>query len=273
MLLCDTHVHTKFSSDGRSSCDEIAAAAVGRGLDVVCFTDHFDVMTTQPFGTFYGLGNRLATYDEPAVRQGVGDFIENYRGKVKFLRGVELGHPHFIPDKTADFIRRGDFDFILGSLHNLPGDLDIYVLDYSPENVRDYITTYFDQLLLMVKSGMVDSLAHIDYPFRYIGKNGVSADMSDYKEQVCEILRELAQAGLALELNASSMRHTGRFTPGAWVYRAFAGYGGRYVTFGSDAHGAEQVGAYIADAMAYVKSCGVARGAYFEKRRPVEYAL
>ena len=47
MILADLHVHTDASHDGRSSLDELIAAAKARGLDAIAITDH-DTCTPLP---------------------------------------------------------------------------------------------------------------------------------------------------------------------------------------------------------------------------------
>lgn len=42
-ILCDSHMHTEFSTDSEAPVRSMLDAAVERGLDSVCITDHMDL--------------------------------------------------------------------------------------------------------------------------------------------------------------------------------------------------------------------------------------
>jgi histidinol-phosphatase (PHP family) len=44
--------------------------------------------------------------------------------------------------------------------------------------------------------------------------------------------------------------------------------GGEIISFGSDSHTVEDIGANIADGMRIARAAGFKRGAYFKKRKP-----
>ena len=41
-MRADVHMHTNFSHDSESSPEEMIQGAIEKGLEVICFTDHFD---------------------------------------------------------------------------------------------------------------------------------------------------------------------------------------------------------------------------------------
>src|SRR5262249_25110808 len=57
----DFHVHTSLSGDGRSSLEEVAAAALARGLRVLAITDHAE-------GTLSGVGRTPLVVQRAQVR-------------------------------------------------------------------------------------------------------------------------------------------------------------------------------------------------------------
>lgn len=81
------------------------------------------------------------------------------------LTGIEIGQIH--ADPAADeFVRTHELDMVIGSLHAMPNDLDIYFHDYKRLNCDAFLRAYFDQMLEMEAHGGFDVLAHIDYPLR-----------------------------------------------------------------------------------------------------------
>jgi DNA polymerase (family 10) len=105
-VLGDFHVHTSVSGDGRSSLEEVVAAARGRGYRVLAITDHAE-------GTLSGVGREALLEQRAKIRAlqaTLGDAI-------KLLHGVELNiGPNGELDYDAEF--RAAFDWCLASVHD-----------------------------------------------------------------------------------------------------------------------------------------------------------
>ena len=42
-MYCDYHLHSKFSFDSNEEPESICEAAIERGVEEICFTEHFEV--------------------------------------------------------------------------------------------------------------------------------------------------------------------------------------------------------------------------------------
>jgi DNA polymerase (family X) len=105
-LFGDFHVHTSLSGDGRSSLEEVIAAARARGYRSLAITDHAE-------GTLSGVG-REALIEQRALLRGLAAELGD---SLQLLHGVELNiGPEGELDYDAEF-RRG-FDFCLASVHD-----------------------------------------------------------------------------------------------------------------------------------------------------------
>jgi len=105
-ILGDFHVHTDVSGDGRSSIEEVLAAARARGYRVLAITEHAE-------GTLSGVGR------EPllAQRERFRALQAELGGELSLLHGVELNiGPEGELDYDAEF--RSGFDFCLASVHS-----------------------------------------------------------------------------------------------------------------------------------------------------------
>jgi DNA polymerase (family 10) len=105
-VIGDFHVHTNLSGDGRSTLEEVVAAARARGCRVLAITEHAE-------GTVSGVGRDalLAQHARiEAMRASLGDSLV-------LLHGVELniGRDGEL-DYDAEF--RGSFDWCLASVHD-----------------------------------------------------------------------------------------------------------------------------------------------------------
>ena len=71
-MRADVHMHTNFSHDSKSSPEEMIQGAIEKGLEVICFTDHFDKDNMS-----WGLED---IFDPEAYFQAMIPLREKYRG-------------------------------------------------------------------------------------------------------------------------------------------------------------------------------------------------
>ncbi len=262
----DSHTHSHFSFDGSESVEVLCRAAIEKGLEGICITDHCD------------LGRYSIENWESQMSGSVLETLEareRYRGVLEVTVGIELGQPQEEQLAAARALALESYDFVIGSLHNLPDTDDFYYLNPQKMDVKRLLTRYFDEVLKIVHWNGFDSLGHITYPLRYIaGEGGVKINLSDYEEQLREIMKELAQRGKALEINTSGLRQRlGETMPGAYCLKLFKECGGEYVTIGSDAHQAEHVGTGFLEAARLLTAHGFGYLTFYRSRRPVMLAL
>jgi histidinol-phosphatase (PHP family) len=164
---------------------------------------------------------------------------ENYQGQLTILKGVEFSEPHQYPREFENLIK-ADFDFVLGSVHWIEGfgaywsDKDRLLPNYPTQRLFE---TYYQEVLQAVRFGGFDSLAHIDFPKRYLAGKYEPAALLD------EVTAELVKKSIALELNSHPIRKGyPEINPSDDICAIYARYGGQAVTTGSDAHAPEDIG-------------------------------
>ena len=261
-FISDSHTHSERSFDGKDSVVMLSERALGLGLYSLTVTDHCEC------NEFYE--KNVRTDMEHSIR----DIMKArglYADRLTIYRGIELGQP--LQDRKAadEALSLAEYDFVLGSLHNLEGVQDFYFLEYTQENVRPLLDRYFTELLELAQCGLFDSLAHITYPFRYMSvAKGLDVDENQYMEQFDAVLEALVRNDKALEVNTSGLRQLiGSTLPGEGIVRRFRELGGKYVTIGSDAHRWGDVGAGIEDGLNMLLHCGFTHFTVYSKREPV----
>ena len=121
----------------------------------------------------------------------------------------------------------------------------------------------------MVDTCDFDSLGHVDLVKRYAANHGIKVDLAEYPDQLMPILRRLAERGKALEINTSGLRGPiGETSPTLKYVKRFCELGGEYVTLGSDAHAAEDLGEGIQQAMELASQAGFSYFTFYKKRQP-----
>jgi histidinol-phosphatase (PHP family) len=262
---CDCHNHSNCSPDGNDSILEMRRRAQELGLWAHTLTDHCEC---QKFPTRY----------RPRVKQAWEEMATQIpregENLPRFYRGIELGQPNQDEAAAREALAGRDYDFIIGSIHNIRGFEDFFFLDYSqlePGYIDQLLTTYWEEELEVIRWGEFDSLGHLTYPLRYIeGDHGIPVDLTRHQEAIDQVFRALIQNGKALEVNTSGFRQKiGRALPDLPLLRRYRELGGELVTIGSDAHSTKDLGRGIDEGMDLLKEAGFRYLAVYERRRPI----
>ncbi len=265
----DLHMHTASSFDGNYPAELMCKAAVENSLATIAFTDHFDV----DFFERHNLDVRQKSSYEDIVAAK-----EAFADKIQVLRGIEMGQPTYDTALTEKSLARFEYDFVIGSIHNLREMPDFCELDYpnlTQENIYSLLEKYFEEELILAKWNGFDTLAHLTYPMRYIVQSGrFNTDISRYDDVVDEIFKTLITNGKALEINTSGLRQPiGKTMPTENYVRRFKELGGELLTLGSDAHFTEHVGAGIDQGYEIAEACGFKYVTYFKDRKPIQIKI
>lgn len=267
-FICDCHTHSKWSFDGCEAIDDMCEQAIKLGISVLTVTDHCEVNGwNTPEDSEFGDFSKLI----PKSIKHLKESQIKYTGKLKLLRGIELGQA--VQDlKSADIaLSLDNFDFVLASVHNVRNERDFYWLEYTPESAKELLYTYFNEILEVVRWNKFDSLSHLTYPLRYItGVHKINIDINEYLPIIDEIFNELIKNGKALEVNTSGLRQEiGVTMPDKFLLTRYYSLGGRLITIGSDAHKVADLGKGINETLYLLKKIGFNNYYYFEKHNPV----
>ena len=258
MLPMDCHTHTGISPDVTGTVAGHAEQAKRLGLPVLALTEHVEMNRYFP-QAHYGIlpRNEGEIFDHAAVLE-------------HSLQAVAAEKEQAAADGLT-LLCGMRLDFIIASLHELLEKPDFFCLDYQTENIPALMEAYFSQLYDICRWGHFDVLGHLTYPLRYIeGEAGIPVPLEPYAEQIRCCFRALAENGRGIELNTSGYRQKyGKPFPTLEYLKLYREMGGEVLTFGSDAHCAEDLGKGIADGVALAKAAGFSYACYFVKRKPV----
>ena len=257
-MKADVHTHSVYSFDGNHSCSDLCEYAIKNGVKYLAITDHCEI------------DSKTIEFYPDKQFEDVYNMKEKFKGRLNVYNGLEIGQAIYNKPLAEKILGTYDYDFVLGSIHNLENMEDFYFLDYTVYDPFKLLRQYFDMLIELCEWGNFDSLAHLTYPVRYIkGNYNIDVDLNDYKAQIDEILELLIKDDKALELNTSGLgMKIHNFLPGIEIIKRFADMGGKYVTIGSDSHFREKIGNYIDDGLTALKSVGINYIAVYEKREP-----
>lgn len=261
----DLHMHTGYSADAASpqTVEDKVRACRAAGLDIIGITDHLDF-----FRTHGPEENRDA---EACVRDAWA--ARGEREGIEVLAGIEIGQIHVDP-AAEDFIRSHPLDMVIGSLHVMPDDIDIYFHDYEHLDCDAFLQEYFDQVLAMEAHGGFDVLAHIDYPLRVMKHDDYVPSFDQYMDRVQQVLRACIDHGYALELNAAGLAGwQKKVGPPQNILYEYRRMGGERISIGSDSHTLDTVGRGVDACAANALDAGFTSVTVFRGRRPEQVPL
>jgi histidinol-phosphatase (PHP family) len=248
--------------------EELCRAAFEAGLSAVAMTEHYDY--AQRGGT-----EHYTARAQQRVRE-VAEAKERWAGKLEVLCGIELGQPHLDPAVSRQFANSGQFDVVISSLHDLRLGRDLY-RDFAYATAEECDAVYkafFNEARELVRNCDVDVFGHYDYPLRLMDKAGVAPNMERWKEHMLPFLKDLAQSGIALELNTVGLRRwMGRPAGEGWILQAFRAFGGSRISIGSDAHHTYHVGAGVRETCAILRENGFDSVTIYRQRKPVQRSI
>lgn len=209
------HIHSKYSWDGKMEIETIARILYQNGFEYGAITDHVE----------FSFEQEREIHEKIRIRNlEIDELNKKYEGKIELLKGVEISEPHFYKDQV-NRLEELDLDIMLGSVHAIDKNA---LTDYERKKEA---RKYYQNILKMIEANQVDVIAHLDYINRYYKK--------DYADtiQILEVLKALAESGLALEINTSAERRASlNLFPSIGKIANYVVQGGRIVTIGSDAH-------------------------------------
>ena len=167
----DLHLHTDASGDGRSTLDEMAAAARARGLSYLAVTDHGE-----------DLGINGVSRERLLAQRAELRALDRVHGGLRLLHGVEL---NIGPDGGLDYDAafRASFDWCVAAVHSA------FELDRAAQTRR---------IIRAMEDPAVNAIGHLSG--RMIGRRpGIELDVD-------AVLAAAERTGTAIEINGGLNR-------------------------------------------------------------------
>ncbi len=234
-LPLDGHLHTNLSPDSDVPIDDYAAQAVERGIAEIAITDHVDFEPGAPAFDHVPFGER-----ERIVR----DAADRWAARGVAIRfGVEVTYDSRFDAAIHEHLARHSYDYVIGSVHvyaDSPFHASRVRAWVGGRSLAEVVAPYFDEVERAIRSGLFDTIGHLDFVKRYLHPLVTAADLAGAPELYEPLLKALVDTGTALEVNTSGLRQApGETYPSATVVERFRLLGGTRVSAGSDAHTSE----------------------------------
>ena len=238
MSLRDYHMHSVFS-DGVDTPEAMVLSAIEKGMDEMGFSEHAYAPHDYDCGIPIGL--------EGAYRREIARLKEKYAGKIRILCGVEQDWFSPLPPD--------DYDYRIGSVHNLLEGDEYYALDGSAEEQKQAVERFYggDAYVMcekyyalmgdIVERTNADIIGHFDLLTKFYEQQPLfDVHHPRYIAAWQAAADKLLKTGKPFEINTGAITRGYRTTPYPMpdICRYLADRGAKFI-LSSDSHRADTI--------------------------------
>lgn len=260
----DYHMHTPLCKHASGTPEQFWNAAAAARVRAIAFTDH----SPDPSG--YDAKYRMDMGQFPEYRSMIAPLQDGRTPPVLF--GIEADYYPGAESFLADWLPRGNFDLIMGSVHYL-GDWGFDNPDnrhvWNSVDLKGAWRTYMELIVKLAGLRLFDIIGHFDLPKKF----GHRLRDRDLKEIVQPVLDRVAASGVAMEINTAGWRKEVAEAYPSPLILALACERGIPICFGSDSHEPEHIGYRFDDAVAMAREAGYVESVEFRGRQPTRVPL
>ncbi len=267
-MLVDIHLHSNFSFDSNEKHENYLSSARAAGVKVIGFSEHYD------YDALIDGAADVTVADVPEYFSAI-QRLKTQFSTPEILCGIEFGYRDLAVEHYKKLVDCYNFDYVINSVHTLPGRGDcIHDAFFEGKTLKESYSDYFKAVLESIRADFdYQIVGHIGYVSRYRSCDGSRIFYADYADILDEILTEIIKRDKCLEINTSIGKSTGKFLPDCDIIERYLQLGGEKLSFGSDAHRAEDYLRRSNLLTEYLKSVGVNRLFYYKNRQPVAYKI
>jgi len=254
----DLHNHTILCNHASDELEDYIKKAIELKIDVYGVSCH----APMNFDPKY----RMDISDKSTYEKSVLELQEKYKQDIKVLLAYEVDY--LKGDYILDEVLNAKVDYLIGSIHFLNNNGDEWGFDnpefigeYENQNIDNIWQDYFDTVEAMAKYNKFDIVGHLDLikVFKFLPNK-------DIKSIAYNSLKAIKKSNMVLEINSAGFRKPIKEQYPSRPLLELAYELDIPITFGSDAHSAEQVGFKYEEVSSLAKDIGYTKCAIFSQR-------
>lgn len=215
--------------------------ALKKNITEICVTDHMPLSISKA-------SDRLPHGMVGEYCRTVREWAKKYESQIRIKCGIEIDFHDSVMPEIERVLEEGDFDFILASSH-----MHVFVKEYSQYTFNDFAALAIENSIKAAKTGWFNAIAHLDmyrFAFEKPSRFPLVNDRYDvfrHQALIAELLETLTNKNVYLEINphlAESKQDISYAYPEETIVEWALEKNVRF-SYGSDAHSASSVGAYL----------------------------
>ncbi len=249
----DLHNHTTRCNHAEGTIDEYIQKAIELGIDIYGFSEHAPMDFDEKY--------RLPFCDMQAYTNDILTAKERYKNEIEILLGYEVDWLQGHMDKR---VLEAKVDYLIGSVHFIDKwgfDNPEFIGGWKEKDIDEIWKAYFEATEAMAKSGKFDIVGHLDLikVFKYMPKKEIRLLAKD-------ALHAIKKSNMVIEINTAGLRK-----PIGEMYPSEALLEEAYIlnipiTFSSDAHAVDHIGAGYDLATTLAQNIGYTKAVTFNGR-------
>ncbi len=258
-IISDYHIHTPYCGHAHGKIVEYVETAIQRGMKEICFTDHL--------GRYYLTESQKRRYWDWGMNEHnlaryfleLEDVTKTFKDRITIRKGLEIDYIEGAEDLIMPLIDKYNFDFLLGSIHCLPRLGWKHIANYSGQDIWHLFDEYFKAAKAIVSSGIFNSLAHLDFIWRY-AKWPTKKSVNVFNN-IEEIVEKASSNDVAIEINSNGYLWSQIYTVHGGdpfeILLEKINACNTPITIGSDAHKPEFIGKTFTEMAQLLKLKGI----------------
>ena len=256
--------------DAKNTAEEMFLAAIEKNFSILGFSSH----AMYPFNG----GWHIKPDGYSAYINEINRLKEKYSDKIKIYTGFEVEYIDGISVPCFDTYREFKPDYLIGSIHFVPGKGGYYEADGSEISVKERIRKFFGGDIKkavqeyfccerkLLRDGDFTFLGHCDL----VQKQNINSKLFDeneswYRKELKALVKEIKKSGVCVEVNTGATCRCGASRPYPSPYLLeLLKANNVSVTISSDAHTAKGIDCWFDEAVQYIKKAGYTELAFYE---------
>ncbi len=260
MNISNYHMHCKYC-DGVGEPREYVEEAIRKGFKVIGFSSHAPIPFDNPW-----------TMKEENVNRYIDTIRKlkiEYMDRIDIYIGLETD---YFEGDSRDIFNRYEVDYQIGSVHffsdyrsntyfSVDGSAEDFkrtLNEYFDGNIKDLVSSYYEQLIQMIVKHQPDILGHLDVIKKNNGNERYFSEQEKwYVTQIHRLLDVVKNYGTIIEVNTGGITrgYIKEPYPSKWILKACKERD-IDVMVNSDAHAVEFIDGYFDLAFSYLKEVG-----------------
>lgn len=273
MYKSNCHTHTNYC-DGKNTAREMIESAIEKGFISLGFSGH-SPMTGENDWTMSLDATKLYSKE-------IRELKKEYADKIDILCGIELDNNYIGVDCA-------DFDYVIGSVHQLRKCGKVYEIDYTAEVLKKAVDElfggsfnemskfYYNTVADFIIRENIDVVGHIDLITKF-NLETVLFDETDeqYRTYARNAVDRIisAKPNILFEVNTGAMYRMGKKEPyPAEFLLSYIKKKGGKITLTSDSHCTESLDFAFSECIEFIRSCGFSHIYYLKSDGIKKYNL
>ena len=264
-VISDYHMHTPLCGHATGEPQAYDRRAIELGLAEIGFSDHAPLFSHKD-PTITMDHSQLTIY-HTMIESVRDEFSDDLTVRV----GVEADYMPAYEERTKALLAAYPYDYVIGSIHFIEKwgfDDPIQLKEWDKRDVNIVYREYYKLLRKSALSRMFDILGHVD-----LVKKFDFHPTEDMRNEIEENARIFKRTGVVVEINTSGLRKPAKEIYPSQEHLKIYCEKGIPITFGSDAHRADDVGRDFDKGREWALAAGYKEYVMLEKRKIAKVVL